>query len=182
MTIEQSLKNNNYVLFFILLQHRPCAVYAKNGTYSTNDSYSLIRCAFAPTFQASEGQVEHSWAYKTDKSLYIYESWHFIYIYISAGSLVFVIQTHKRFKITLFTGTNHNMRIFRVIPFIEMTLKQYFWASDILLVNLLKRVVTVENNQFDWDGWLTAVWKANDQLDRLGRVNGWILGGQCTHI
>ena len=34
--------------------------------------------------------------------------------------LVDEIQTHKRFKRTLFIRTKHNMQIFRVIPFIKL--------------------------------------------------------------
>ena len=30
------------------------------------------------------------------------------------------IQTHERFTITLFIRTNHNMRIFTIIPFIKL--------------------------------------------------------------
>ena len=45
---------------------------------------------------------------------------------MSASLTVLGVQTHRRFRITLFIRTKNNMRIFGVMPFIELqtTLKQ----------------------------------------------------------
>ena len=51
------------------------------------------------------------------------------------------IQTHKRFKRTLFTTTKHNVRTFGVIPFIK--LQNDIWTT-----------VTVKNDE-KWDGELS---------------------------